>query len=142
MNYRDYCIDVTDSIKTAMKAIDILDEKILFITEADKLVATLTDGDIRRYLINGGNLSDTVMEAGNRNPLCASSLDSAKRKFNRRDYIAIPIVKRDRTLVDIYFGDETVPDKEYNLNVPVVVVDVVVDHCSWSLKRTRQVPSL
>ncbi len=121
MDYRELCIDSDFSIKTAMRKLDDSEYKILFITDEAKLVATLTDGDIRRYLISGGNLSDKAINAGNLKPLSASSIEKARRLYDRKDYIAIPIINDLGEFTDVYLGEDSLYQKIYRLKVPVVV---------------------
>lgn len=121
MNYSEYCISPSITIKDAMRAIDNADTKIVFITEGKRMVATLTDGDIRRFLLAGGKLSDTAIEAGNKKPLCAKDEYEAANIYHQKRFIAIPIVNDDDELEDVYIGDKTKIDKLANLMIPVVV---------------------
>ena len=48
----------TISIIEAMKKLDALEEKCLVVVdEKNKLLGTVTDGDIRRSILNGNNFS-------------------------------------------------------------------------------------
>ena len=106
VNIENYIIRDTASCKEAMKAIDKNYIKILFIVDDDDVLeATLTDGDIRRYLVSGGLLDDYVIHAGNKHPRVASDYSEAKSLYDKKSYIAIPIVENGK-LVDIYFGDK------------------------------------
>lgn len=65
----EYCINENCSIKEALKRID--EESfgaytLFVITNDEKILGTLTDGDIRRFLISDGLLSDTVSKAMHR----------------------------------------------------------------------------
>lgn len=121
MNFLDYCIDSEVTIKEAMRAIDNADTKIVFLTEGIKLLATLTDGDIRRFLLAGGKLSDSAIDAANINPICANDEYEAANIYHQKNYIAIPIVNDDGELEEIFFGNKAKLDKLANLKVPVVV---------------------
>ena len=53
----------TMQIVDAMQKIDITGGGILFIVDEDaRLIGTLTDGDIRRWLIKTGNLNISISE--------------------------------------------------------------------------------
>ena len=103
-NISSYTISLNKSCRDAMKQIDSNELKILFVVDGDILLATLTDGDIRRYLISGGKLEDEVLLAGNKKPRTASNLDEARKLYEKQSYIAIPIIKEKR-VVGIYFGE-------------------------------------
>ena len=63
-----YIGDDTLSVVEAMRRIDKNSCGILFVVDAEeRLMGCLTDGDVRRYLLAGGGLDDSVMNAVNRN---------------------------------------------------------------------------
>lgn len=121
MNYQKYCVTPDLSVRDAMKAIDNLNPQIVFIAEEDRLFASLTDGDIRRFLLKGGSLSDPVMNAGNRNPLCARNRKEAVSIYHQRNYIAVPILDANDRLMDIYIGESKQEGKQADLKIPVVI---------------------
>lgn len=117
----DYTVKNSSSCKEAMKAIDRVDIKILFIVDdSSKLIATLTDGDIRRYLLSGGSIEDQAFLAGNKNPRVAANVVEAQRLYDKKSYIAIPIVKNG-FLVDIFFGSDVQAKKKKIDSVPVII---------------------
>jgi dTDP-glucose pyrophosphorylase len=120
MNTSDLIIRDNISICDAMRIIDKSDYKILFVTKDGKLYGTLTDGDIRRYLFNGGSLQGVAAEAANNTPKVACSLSQAAELYNRLYYIAIPIVDSNGIILDIYFGEES-PKIKKKIQVPVVI---------------------
>ena len=100
----NYLINYNKNCKDAMRQIDNVEVKILFIVDDNnKLLATLTDGDIRRYIVSGGNLEDQIINAGNKNPKSASSVQEALVLYQKEALIAIPII-RFGIIIDIYFG--------------------------------------
>ena len=121
MSYMDYCIDVSFTIKDAMKCIEMVKPKIVFIVEEKKLMASLTDGDVRRFLLAGGALSDFAIDAGNKNTLCARNMTEAVELYHQKNYVAIPILNDKKELTDIYIGEKNRVGKQESLNIPVVI---------------------
>lgn len=121
MSYLDYCIDISLTVRAAMKTIDMTEPKIVFITEGSKLVASLTDGDVRRYLLMGGALSDLAIKAGNKDTLCASNEIEASNLYHQKNYIAIPIINAERKILDIYIGEKSRTIRLKNINIPIVI---------------------
>lgn len=121
MNYLELCISGTITVRNAMKIIDKTAEKIVFVVEEGRLCATLTDGDIRRYLLKGGSLEDAAIEAANKQPRVAYDFEQAKGMYHEKNYIAIPIVDQNNIVVDIYHGSKKKNEKKYSLGVPVVI---------------------
>ena len=104
-----------------MRIVDRNDLKILFVTDGGKLVGTLTDGDIRRFLFRGGTLNDSAVQAANHAPKVAKNLQQAAELYNRLYYIAIPIINNAGEITDLYIGDELPRKKPQSLHVPVVI---------------------
>ncbi len=121
MNYKQYLIKKDLPIKDAMKKIDSTKPKILFVTENEKLIGALTDGDVRRYLLSGGKVDDPVEKACNKKPKrVAHSLDEAISLLDK-NFIAIPILDQDGNLRDIYTGNRTKSSKKKKIDIPVVI---------------------
>ena len=66
-NFLDLLIDKTESVKSAMKMLDIVASKILFVCDEEHhLVGSLTDGDVRRFILSNGALDSEVECACNK----------------------------------------------------------------------------
>ncbi len=121
MTYKNYLVQKDYKIREAMKKIDSTKPKILFVAQEDRLVGALTDGDIRRYLLAGGSVEDSVEKACNRNPKkVAHSLEEAITMLDR-NYIAIPVLDEEGRIVDIYTGDSISKPKRKKISVPIVI---------------------
>jgi dTDP-glucose pyrophosphorylase len=99
-------ISVFTSIKEALNALNLQESNlILFIINSDhKLIGTLTDGDIRRGLLKGYNLSDKVDEImfTNFEFLNVSNIDSQKIKtLKLKKIFQVPLVDSDFNIIKI-----------------------------------------
>lgn len=76
---------------------------ILTSTSKGKINGIATDGDIRRYLIGGGNLSDTISNCVNHDFVFESPKTSREKLIKRLDHRirVIPILNENFELVDI-----------------------------------------
>ncbi len=120
MDYKRYLVNRETRIKDAMKKLDSVKPKILFVAEDGKLVGALTDGDIRRYLLAGGNVGESVDKACNKNPKrVAHSLDEAITMLDK-NYIAIPVIDEDGKILDIYTGKKATKIRK-KIDLPVVI---------------------
>ena len=108
MNFQKYCIGKDVSVRDAMSAIDKVEPQIVFVLDERKLLASLTDGDVRRYLLKGGKLTDKAIDAANKSPKTAMDVQTASSIYNSRNYIAIPIVDDKMEIVDIYIGKKKI----------------------------------
>ena len=62
-NYSQYLISDKATIRDALVALNALSQDVLVLfimNSSEQMVGTLTDGDIRRYLINGGDVNNCV----------------------------------------------------------------------------------
>ncbi len=121
MNCSDLIITRDTSVCDAMRVLDRSDVKILFVADEKKLIGTLTDGDIRRFLFNGGTLNDSAEKAANHKPKTAANYAQAAELYNRLYYIAIPIVDSRGYVTDIYVGDEAPIKEQKKIHIPVVI---------------------
>ena len=120
-NFDNYLVSQQITCIDAMKRIDQNEIKILFIVNNGKLIGSLTDGDIRRYLLSGGKLEDNVLCAGNKNPRVAKNHNEAESLYDEKNYIAIPIVDNHMFITDIFLGSlkrvyKTIPKMQVVIN--------------------------
>lgn len=114
--------DVT--VSQAMLRIDANGYRIIFLVdEKGCLFGSVTDGDIRRFLLLGGNLNECAEKAANKNVRCAFSMEVARDLYDKKDFPVIPIVDANQFIKEVYTGEESLrPEGERrSLNVPVVI---------------------
>ena len=110
------------SLSRAMKAIDDNGNGIVFLTDKDgKLSGCITDGDIRRFLLAGGRMEDSAINAANLSPKVAKNLEEAKNIYHKRNFRLIPIVNDEGEITDLFSGDGGQTVRRGPLDVPVVI---------------------
>ena len=111
------------SVSDAMQKIDNNSSGILFLTDSnEKLIGCITDGDIRRFLLSGGRMKDMAVEAANKFPRYARTIDEAKTLYHNKNFIIIPVINDNGIIVDLYNGESGIQRKHRNpLNIPVVI---------------------
>ena len=99
INHLKNQIQINSSIKVCIELLNKLDLKILFILDKkNKLVGTVTDGDIRRAILNSNQLSDSIDTAMNKNfikYIKESDISNIETKILKEDLQAIPIIDDD-----------------------------------------------
>lgn len=113
----------------AMKKIDTNVKGILYITDdAGKLVGSLTDGDIRRWILKKGDLSVSVSLVMNPGVKSLKSRDVSQIKKIMEQYKihSVPVVDHDMKIKDIIFDDsigKVIPHNADSLKaVPVIIM--------------------
>ena len=102
---KNITIKPTATIKEAMEALDKTAEKVLLVVDENHaLIGCLTDGDIRRYILKGRDLTGTIKSAYNPNPISVfqENFDPIKIKavFLENKIDLIPILDQNRKVVD------------------------------------------
>ena len=121
---KDFIGNNSLTVSEAMQQIDRNSSGIIFLVdEYRKLCGCITDGDVRRYLLNGGKMDAPAMDAANIAPKYAKTLESAKKIYNRRNnYNVIPVLDESGVIVDLYTGEIAYQSKKKSpINIPVVI---------------------
>ena len=95
------------SVVKALAAINDSDLLTVFVVdEKDVMVGTLTDGDVRRYLINGGQLNDPVVNAVKKSFLKIEKNDSdalrSLKEFKAKGIKLVPVLNSKGEIDDVY----------------------------------------
>ena len=109
-NWEKVIIDSTISIKDALKVIDKEALRVALVVDDNKLVGMVTDGDVRRGILKGVELSAPVKEVMNSKPVSANaSLSSNELKLlmQSRKILSLPIVDDNNQLVGLKTLHET-----------------------------------
>lgn len=124
-NYKNILLNSNSTIREALKIIDSGAMKIGIVTdENQKLIGTVTDGDIRRGLLNNLSLDDVIESIIFRTPTVCK-IDDTKEKILEiaveKKLYQIPIVDNDGKLVGIEEVDELLKPKHKNNKVVLMV---------------------
>lgn len=118
-------------LKTAMKQLDAAGKRVIFVIDSSsKLFGSLTDGDIRRWILSGGNLDVKVSEICNRNCFFVEfgyDLETVKLRMSESKIDVVPVVDQNREVKDYlvweHFNENKLTTKvKQILNHPVVIM--------------------
>lgn len=125
MNIDRYFIEDSITVKDAMKQLNETASRVLFIQDNGKLLAACTDGDIRRWILSGGELTVSIKNAANYNPkyLINGTYEQAIKYLKQYKIEAIPIVDENLIIKDIIFwNQQEVKKNNESLSLPVVMM--------------------
>lgn len=124
LDVKDFLINEDITIIEAMEQLDKVAKKVLFIAKNRKLIAAMTDGDIRRWILKKGNLEAKVKDIANYNPKFLYEKDKALAKeFMRKQSIeALPILNGDMEITSVSLWNDEEIEARKNLSVPVVIM--------------------
>ncbi len=125
-------ISPTSTIKETLKKFNEIGEKVLIVVdENNHLLGTITDGDIRRYILSAGTIEGTVENAYNKNPKFIYSNDpkeKAKQIMLENKIEILPVIDNQKRVVDYIVWTDLFEDKfEYyepkeKIDLPVVIM--------------------
>ncbi len=128
-------IGPTATLVEALKQLDKAATKVLFVVDDQRrLLGTISDGDIRRYILERGSLEGTVQEAMNPDPVAVLQEDIPSHTvlqelFIQRFLTALPVLDRERRVVDWIIWKEVFSEEEHPAiqstaleDVPVVIM--------------------
>ncbi|MCP3941167.1 MAG: NTP transferase domain-containing protein [Desulfobacteraceae bacterium] len=126
---KDIIVGPKTTIRDAMELLDKTAEKVLLVSDDKKLIGTLTDGDIRRYILKNQDLSGTIGHAYNSEPSFVYKqkfdLEKIKRIFTKYKINLIPVLDENKSIVD-YLTLENVFGKEKKLENKKISAPVVI----------------
>lgn len=127
-NLEIFIVEEENSIKEVMKKIAVNARGLVFVCKGGRLLATVTDGDIRRYILAGGDIEGAVSQAAHYSPVFVypEEREQAKDIMIRRNITALPVVDHDNRIMDILFlrypDEEDAEEAKDGLDVPVVIM--------------------
>lgn len=125
------------TIKEALKKLDLCATKILFIIDQENhLTGSLSDGDVRRFIISGGDLDSPIDQACNHSPFAINTgtytNEDLKHWFTKKKIDAIPVVDHNGLYKSFVTWDNVMENDDndflgiYNtsalVDIPVVVM--------------------
>lgn len=129
MHIRDYIIEENTSVIDAMKQINSGARGIVFVCRDGRLRSVVTDGDVRRYILQNGDLLQSVSMIAHDNPvyLTTDRVSQAGSVMRNRGITAVPIVNDCREIVEIRFLRDELQDRieetpKPRLDIPLVIM--------------------
>jgi len=130
-NVKAFLVPQTHTIRQAMEQLEKTEEKIVFVVDAEsRLVGSLTDGDIRRWILSDGDLKAQVFRVCNRKPYVAEEgfgTEQVRAEMLKGNFGCVPVINPSREIVRLLFWEElfqgvvTIKPKR-RLNLPVVIM--------------------
>jgi D-glycero-alpha-D-manno-heptose-7-phosphate kinase len=108
MQLEKFLITSTASLREALRRIESNHHGMVFVMDDDRTVcAVVTDGDIRRWLLNGGTLDDVITRCANTDYVWESPATPRERLLKKLDHRIrlIPLLDAARRLVGLVSRD-------------------------------------
>lgn len=124
MQLDELLIDEDKTVLEAMRRLDETGHRILFIAPQGKLKAVVTDSDVRRHILRGGQLDEAVSKAANYSPkwVAADQRGTARSMLLRYSIDALPVLDKRGKILDVIFEGDLDVDTHKNAGLPVVMM--------------------
>lgn len=126
-----FLVPETHTILQAMERLEKTEEKIVFVIDSEsRVVGSLTDGDIRRWILSDGDLKAEVRRICNCRPFVAYEtyrIDELRAEMLSGNFGCVPVLNAEQQIVRLIFWKEVfqgeVPSKpKRRLELPVVIM--------------------
>ncbi|MGE4465984.1 sugar phosphate nucleotidyltransferase [Sphaerochaeta sp.] len=122
-------IDASATVKEAMRKLDETALKILFVVDKGNiLIGSLSDGDIRRWILKDGLLTASVSEVCYRETFFATApynIEDIKDEIYRRKILYVPVVTKTKEVKEFLIWDKLFGSMKRNV-VEKLDADVVI----------------
>lgn len=130
-DFEEILIDKNKTVIQAMQQLDMTAKKILFVIDKDyKLIGSLTDGDIRRWILKGGSLDSKIEEVSFKQTYYVYhnyDLEEVKQDILDKKIVYVPVLNHDGSISEFLVWDRLVDDKlrktvRKPIDLPVVIM--------------------
>lgn len=124
MDVWKFTIGMNTTVIDAMKKLNETATGILLLIEGEIIKATITDGDIRRHILQNGCLTDPVSVVANYHfkSVKPEDTEAAHQILSSGKLTCIPVVSSEGRLISAVFAHEETKANKPALNMPVVIM--------------------
>jgi CMP-N,N'-diacetyllegionaminic acid synthase len=98
----DLIVSPSETLHSVLRRMTQNRQGIVFVCDEDNhLIGTLSDGDVRRRLLDNGLLTSTVQNVMNTDPISASSVEDATRLLQQLNLVAVPVLDADGAIRNV-----------------------------------------
>ncbi len=124
-DFKQNTIKQNVTLRAALEQLGLMSVKILFVLdEKERLVACLTDGDVRRAILAGASADSLVSDAACYHPLFIKKDDEdrAYELMIRNDINALPVLDSNHRISKVYCTEKYKQIKNEKVRLPVVIM--------------------
>ncbi len=129
--FSEILIQPNSRLKAAMNQLDVTAKKILFVVDNNKvLIGSLSDGDIRRWILTGGKLEAEVRKVCFRNPYSVRqdfNVEEVKAQMLKKRIDFVPVLDKKGRIIEFLSSDKLFKFKpgaykKTPIKLPVVIM--------------------
>jgi len=117
------------SLKAALKIMDISALQVLIVVdERDRILGIVTDGDMRRAIINDLDIETPIRNIMNKNPIvisCNGNKEDVLRLMSKHEIRHVPVIDENNKITNIFLWKDFLKNGEVvcNIkNIPIIIM--------------------
>lgn len=118
MSYRSVLLSPNDTIEKAIHVLNCEPFKIILVVNSkDVLLGTLTDGDIRRAILNHKKMSDCLSDIMSKNPITVTvetPIETIVSMMKKHSVMQIPVIDENMAVVGLETMQGMINEKRHN----------------------------
>ena len=97
-----YTIDISYTVKQTIEKMEKeIIKAVVVVNENKQVLGLFSNGDMRKFFLRGGSLSENIIQAMNKSPRLYSSIEEIKKEKLSIKRILYPIVDSNKVLIDV-----------------------------------------
>lgn len=124
MNFKDMLLSEDTTVKQVAEKLESLKCKVVYVVKGKKLVASVSDGDLRRYLLKEGSISDSISQVANYAPVVCKEYeqDQWEKVLQQTEMSSVPLINLNGEVTGIVFWNGTILRDSEQIDVPIVMM--------------------
>ena len=113
------------TIREALKKVEMSGQRCIYIEKNNKLIGSLTDGDLRKLIIKNINLNKKIINFYNKNPKYLDkknfSISKAKKLFLKHKIDSLPITEK-KKIIEVISWRDIVKNKNFTQKNSIFII--------------------
>lgn len=117
-------IDIETSIKDVLKKLETYKCRVVYVVKDGKLIGSVSEGDIRRFLLHDNDITRRAVEIMNPEPKCfmKNQEKEIKEALETSELYSVPIINFNKEIIGICFRNNILKKKKECIGIPVVIM--------------------
>ncbi len=123
MKINEYLIERNTTVREAMQMLNQA-KRALFVVENQKIIGSVTDGDIRRWILSSGGLDQSISKVMFTNPqtIRIEQIQNAQALMIQHQVLALPVVNEQDEVIDLIFWKGIKKNDFHKINASVIIM--------------------
>lgn len=124
MQLQDLLITEQATVKQAIEQLERVRCKVIYVVKDRKLLASVSDGDVRRYSLHTGDIECSISQIANYSPRTCSEYEKEKWQaiFQSTGMYSIPLVNLNGEIIGVVYQNGTIIKEHEKIALPVVMM--------------------